>query len=180
MKSWWLITHLHIYAITHLRNCNKQQNGLRKKSLTKNSSFPIKKISPTDFSFVGQFDNNNNNNNLKRISLSQFLYGPDNNPFFNQIIGKMAFSNIMSKRFKFRPVQATSNIDLFKQNLVCIRSGKGDCLGVRIQLARVRILVLQAHIKFLLMPRSAHCTAGWKSVISYDLPQSLCVFWIVE
>ena len=34
MTSWWLFTHLHIYAITHLRNCNKQQHGLRKKSLT--------------------------------------------------------------------------------------------------------------------------------------------------
>ena len=158
----YAFTHLRNYAITHLRNCNKQQNGLRKKSLTKNPSFPIKKISPTDFSFVGQFDNNTNNNNLKRISLSQFLYGPDNNPFFNQIIGKMTFSNIMSERFKSRPVQATLNIDLFKQNLVCIRSCEGDCLGVWIQLARVRILVLQAHSKekFLLMPRSAHCTAG--------------------
>ena len=111
---------------------------------------------------MGQFDNSNNNNNLKRISLSQFLYGPDNNPFFNQIIGKMTFSNIMSERFESRLVQATLNIDLFKQNLVCIRSGKGDCLGVRIQLARVRILVLQSHSKekFLLMPRSEHGTAG--------------------
>ena len=53
--------------------------------------FMINKPFRTEFSFRGLNDNNNNNNNnnnfLKRIPMSQFLFGQDS-PFFNQIIGK--------------------------------------------------------------------------------------------
>jgi hypothetical protein len=60
-----------------------------KEHFLKTNYFASKEHFRTDFSFRGLNDNNNNNNNnfLKRIPMSQFLFGQDS-PFFNQIIGK--------------------------------------------------------------------------------------------
>ena len=47
-----------------------------------------------DFSFPGRGDADKNNI-LRKISLSQFLYGQEN-PFFNQIIGEQKASSFIS------------------------------------------------------------------------------------
>jgi len=64
-------------------------------SFSNENYFASKEHFRTDFSFRG-LNANNNNNFLKRIPMSQFLFGQDS-PFFNQIIGKNFWQKTDSK-----------------------------------------------------------------------------------
>ncbi len=96
IQRWTLYT-LKMYVAKYLKMKMKSQNDnwalwqatnnqTTFSSFSNENYFVSKQHFRTDFSFRG-LNTNNNNNFLKRIPMSQFLFGQDS-PFFNQIIGK--------------------------------------------------------------------------------------------